>query len=256
MPALVARIGAAHKRAVKPLFDRHARQLRRHRAAGRSSIILDRAFDESIDRLAAVRHRHDRLLLVGALDPRWTAALAPLYSEIVHADSSIDALPAGSADACLAIGGLDTLDDLPGALASIRRGLRPDAPLLGALVGGDSLPALRSAMLAADQATGAASPRVHPRIDPPTLAALLQAAGFAMPVVDVDRITLRYSSLDRLVADLRDMAGTNLLADRPRRSRGQRWLGEARNAFAALGAGGRSEERLDLIHFLAWSPPI
>lgn len=213
-------------------------------------MILNRAFDEAIDRLAAIRHRRGRLLLVGALDPRWAAQLAPLYAEVVQGEAAAP----GSIDACLAIGGLDTLDDLPGALAAIRSALRPDSPLLGALVGGDSLPALRSAMLAADQATGGAAPRVHPRIDPPTLAALLQAAGLAMPVVDVDRVCLTYSSLDTLVADLRAMAATNILIDRPRASRGKRWLDHARRAFLALGDG-RTEERVDLLQFLAWSPP-
>jgi hypothetical protein len=132
--------------------------------------------------------------------------------------------------------------------------MRPDSPFVGALAGGDSLATLRRAMLAADRATGAAAARTHPRIEPSALAGLLGAAGFVMPVVDVDRIALRYASLAALVRDLRAMGASNQLAERAP-PRGRAWAALAAAAFAGLGVDGRTEERIDLLHFIAWAPP-
>lgn len=156
-------------------------------------------------------------------------------------------------DLVMAIGTLDTVNDLPMALQLTRRAMKPDAPFLGALAGGDSLPALRAAMIEADRATGAVAARTHPRIEPSSLAGLLSAAGFAMPVVDVDRVALRYRSLWDLVRDLRAMAGSNILTDRSP-GRGKGWARRAATAFEAQASGDRTEERIDILHFLAWSP--
>lgn len=156
-------------------------------------------------------------------------------------------------DLIMAIGTLDTVNELSLALRLIRRAMRPDAPFLGALAGGDSLPALRAAMIEADRATGAVAARTHPRIEPSSLAGLLSGAGYVMPVVDVDRVALRYSSLTALVRDLRAMGAANMLADRSP-GRGKDWAERAAAAFASQEQDGRTEERIDILHFLAWSP--
>ena len=103
-------------------------------------------------------------------------------------------------DLCLSIGTLDTIDDLPIALTGLRSVLAPDAFLIGALAGGDTLPQLRKAMRAADSVQGGSVPHVHPRIEAAALAGLLSAAGFVDPVVDVDRVAASYASLGDLVA--------------------------------------------------------
>jgi hypothetical protein len=108
-------------------------------------------------------------------------------------------------------------------------------------------------MLAADRHTGPVAARTHPRIAPSTLAALLGAAGFVEPVVDVDRVTLRYASLAALVRDLRAMGGSNMLSERAG-PRGRPWASLAAAAFAAEATDGRTEERIDLLHFLGWTP--
>ena len=115
------------------------------------------------------------------------------------------------------------------------------------------LPQLRKAMLAADQLRGAASPRVHPRIEPSALTALLSAAAFENPVVDVDRVAVSYRSLDRLVSDLRRMGATNVLSQRSRKPllRAQRDI--ARRTFAAAGDGERTVETFEILHFAAWT---
>jgi hypothetical protein len=94
--------------------------------------------------------------------------------------------------------------------------------------------------------------RTHPRIEASALAGLLSAAGFVMPVVDVDRVRLRYASLGDLVRDLRAMAATSLLSDRaPPLTR--RILREASDAFAARGSDGRTTEEIEILHFIGWT---
>jgi len=253
-----------------PLFDPHLRALCRDRAAatGPELVLLDRAFDECLDRLPDIDRRFDRALLIGSPSAAWPGRLERLCRSVDIFDpgprfaataggvtGEEDRHDFGEArfDLVIAIGTLDTVNDLPRALGAIRCSLRPDAPLLGAMAGGDSLPMLRAAMIEADRATGAIAARTHPRIVPSSLAALLGSAGFAMPVVDVDRVRLRYSSLPALVRDLRAMAASNMLADRAP-GRGRDWARLAAAAFAAAGENSRTEERIDILHFLAWSP--
>lgn len=154
-------------------------------------------------------------------------------------------------DLCLAIGTLDSVNELPLALGLIGRALKPDAPLIGAIAGGNSLPALRGALIEAGRYEGRIVARTHPRIDPPTLAQLLTAANFKMPVIDVDRVRLRYADLDALVRDLRSMGATSVLAQRsPPMSKAELLL--SRQAFEAHATDGKSEEILEILHFLAW----
>ena len=155
-------------------------------------------------------------------------------------------------DLCVAIGTLDTVNDVRLALQSIGRALRSDAPLIGAIAGGNSLPKLRASLIEAGRSTGRVAGRTHPRIEAATLAQLLSTAGFSMPVVDVDRIRLRYENLDKLVSDLRSMAATNILAQRPPVMSKAEAL-QARMAFSALGNNGRTEEIVEILHFLAWT---
>lgn len=256
----------------KPLFDRALRRLRRDRAhrLGAELFLLERAFGEVIDRLADVRKGFASALLIGCPDPLWQARLAVAAGSVTVVDpgkgfassasglqAEEDDLPfaAGAFDCCVAVGTLDSAADIQASLRAIRRCLGPDSLLIGAIAGNDSLPALRSAMLAADRAGGrGAAPHVHPRIDAPTLAALLASCGFVTPVVDVDRVEVAYRSLARLVEDLRAMGASNLLLDRPRLPVGRAGLAAAQRAFAGLGQDGRTIERFDLLHFAAWTP--
>jgi SAM-dependent methyltransferase len=252
------------------LFDRHLRSLRRDRAArvGPDLFLHERAFAECLDRLGDVARRFDHALLIGVPDPRWVERLGARADAVscldpgalfaaavsgVHADEDDHDYGVARFDLVVAIGTLDTVNRLGPALQSIRRALRPDSLLIGVLAGGDSLPALRRAMLAADRHTGPVAARTHPRIAPSTLAALLGAAGFVEPVVDVDRVTLRYASLAALVRDLRAMGGSNMLSERAG-PRGRPWASLAAAAFAAEATDGRTEERIDLLHFLGWTP--
>ncbi len=157
-----------------------------------------------------------------------------------------------SFDLCLSIGELDRINDVQAAAIALRQLLRPGGLLIGAIVGGSSLPHLRAAMLAADRAEGGAAPHLHPSIDGPSLAALLMSVGFIEPVIDVDRFDVAYPDLDRLIGDLRAMGCTNILSDRSRRPITRCGLSAARIAFN--NRGGPTVERFELLHFAAWSP--
>src|SRR5690606_21562814 len=113
---------------------------------------------------------------------------------------------------------LHWVNDLPGALLQIRRVLKPDGLLLATLAGGDTLTELRQSLAAAEaEIEGGLSPRVAPFIEVRTMGTLLQRAGFALPVTDIDRLTVRYASLAGLLRDLRTMAATNVLRERSTR---------------------------------------
>ena len=255
---------------VPTLFDMKQRALRRERAAriGSGPFLVDRAFEDCLDRIALSERRFDRALLIGSLDVSWprrleqwanhvdvrdpAAALALKAGGVVVVEDDWEA-PADSYDLVLAVGTLDTVSNLPLALHLIRHAMRADSLLIGAMSGGHTLPVLRGSLRAADLVSGAAAPHVHPRVEAAALAPLLQQAGFIDPVIDVDRVQVSYRSLDRLVADLRAMAATNVLTDRPRFI-GKAARSAARQAFADAGREGRTVETFEILHFAAWTP--
>ena len=254
------------------LFDMSARAQRRDRAfrAGPVLFAHERAFADILERIAEVRRDFSAALLVGAPDPGWPqrlrsfcgdvtvvdpgAAFAAAANGIQAAEDSLDLEP-GSFDLIVAIGTLDTVNDLPGALLRLRLLLKPDSLLIGAIAGGDTLPRIRQAMRAADAVAGTASPHVHPRVEPAALAQLLSAAGLAMAVVDVDRLNVSYSGLRALASDLRGMGATNMLSARPRAAIGREALAAAEQEFARGASGGRTVETFEILHFAGWSPP-
>ena len=241
----------------RTLFDDHARRLRRGRAArlGGDLFLHARAYDDCLDRLADVRATFAKALIAGCPDPRWRESLTAIVPDVVAVDpGSVEALALAprSFDLCISIGDLESANDVQAAAFSLCRVLRPGGLLIGAIVGGNSLPRLRAAMLAADRAEGSAAPRLHPSIDGPSLAALLTSVGFTQPVVDVDRVDVTYPNLDRLVSDLRSMGCTNVLAERSRRPITRRGLDVARSVFR--NGGDQTVERFELLHFAAWAP--
>ncbi len=252
------------------LFNDDLRGLRRDRAfrLGPVLFVYQRAFDDIAERLAEVSRRFASALLIGTPDPTWLQQLQRFADRVEAMDpgglfarasgarngtESAADFASGTFDLCVAIGTLDTIGDFPGMLRRIGSWLKPDGLLLGVIPGGQTLPQLRAAMRAADMAAGQASPHVHPRVEASALGHLLNAAGFVMPVVDVDRVPVAYPSLSRLVADLRGMGVTNMLRARsgplPRAA-----LAAAEAHFAAAGDNGRTVETFELLHFAAWTP--
>ncbi|MBD8545829.1 class I SAM-dependent methyltransferase [Sphingomonas sp. CFBP 8760] len=248
------------------IFDRAARRQRRDRAV---PLYADHDFlraamlDGIAERLDAVTRDFTDFLDLGSYD---AAFMPPPGARIARLDPGFhfarghggvqgdeDRLPFADAsfDCVVSAGVLDTVGDLPGALTLARRVLRPDGLFLAAFVGGGSFPVLRQAFQQAERDRPVA--RLHPQVDVRSAGDLLVRAGFALPVADIETLDIGYPDLGRLLADLRGMAGTNVLTDRHPLSRAA--LATAAQAFAAAaGPDGRVRERIDLIFLTAWSP--
>jgi NADH dehydrogenase [ubiquinone] 1 alpha subcomplex assembly factor 5 len=249
-------------------FDRRLRRLRRDRAAaggGRADYLFHRMAEEIADRLDLVQRPFADALDLGCAGGWLTERLRARGLKVTPADAGAafaaggvrtdeDRLPfpPASFDLIVSAGALDTVNDLPGALAQIRRALKPGGLFLAAFVGAGSLPRLRAAMRAAEEA---ASPRIHPQIDVRAAGDLLARAGFALPVADAETLIVRFPSLASLVSDLRAMGATNILADRSRRPIGRAGRAAAAAAFAAeADSDGKTAERFEIVHMSGWAP--
>jgi SAM-dependent methyltransferase len=245
--------------------------MRRDRAAdrfGEYSFLRDAIVEGLLDRLDLVTRRFEHALDLGTGDGSMARALRSRNIEVVAADAGArfaavgiqcdeDRLPFGpeSFDLIVSAAVLDSVNDLPGALVQCRRALKPDGLFLAGFVGAGSLPRLKKALLAADQAAGDAVPqRVHPLIDVRAAGDLLTRAGFALPVADSEPLDVGYADPFRLMTDLRGMGATNLLQGaRPPLTRGR--LIHLSEAFGAqAGADGRVRERFELVFMTGWSP--
>lgn len=251
------------------LFDMELRALRRDRAAriGAELFLHERAFADCLDRIALIPRRFQRGLLIGCPDPKWPSRLGEVVGEVTVSDPGpfFAAASRGQAivedyweppeahyDLVLAVGTLDTVNDLPLAARLLHHSLVPGGFFIGAMSGGETLPRLRAAMRAADAVAGIAAPHIHPRIEASALAPLLADADFRDPVVDIDRVSVSYSSLGKLVGDLRAMGATNLLRGRPHFI-GRSARAAALNAFAEAADGSRTVETFEILHFAAWT---
>jgi len=152
---------------------------------------------------------------------------------------------------------LHVVNDLPGVLAQIRRALKPDGLFMGTLFGGETLTELRSALMDAElETTGGASPRIAPAVDIRDAGQLLQRAGFALPVVDSDVLTIRYDSALHLMADLAGMGESNTLVERRRRFTRRETLARAMQIYQERFADpdGRVRASFEILYLSGWAP--
>ena len=253
---LVAACSPPHKRTVTTdLFDRDLLAMRRARARtrGAETFLHERALEDIFERLSFVQRKFERALVIGDVEREWRDRLPVQSVDRIDLDQIMTIEP-GSYDLCIAVGELDTANDLPQVLLAVRVALREDALFIGAFPGGDTLPALRSAMRAADEHMGAASAHVHPRIEPAAFTNLLTSSGFSMPVVDVDRVAVRYDGLPDLLRDLRGMGATNVLKSRSHRALTKAAASAAARQFQLGAQDGRVTETFEILHFAAWTP--
>ena len=260
------------------IFDRALLRTRRRRAAaiGPATFLIDRVAAEMADRLGAVVRTFNLALDLGTPSGAVRAALAGLGSveTIVAADSLAptwappdgltvvadeEALPFADAafDLVVSALALQNINDLPGTLVQIRRALEPDGLLLAALIGGETLTELRQSFAAAEsEIEGGISPRVAPFADVRDLGGLLQRAGFALPVTDVDRVTVRYNSAFALMHDLRRMGATNALVERRRLPLKRPTLMRMAEIYAERFADddGRVRATFDIVWLSGWAP--
>lgn len=259
------------------LFDRalHRRHLRRAAALGPATFLLDRVANDLAERLAVVLRRFEVAADIGTPGEAVRIALERVGSvgTVVRSGTVLDhraapaknfiiadeALPFADLSLDLAVSALalHLVNDLPGVLVQIRRALKPDGLFLGALLGGDTLTELRQSFAAAESdLEGGVSPRVAPFADLRDLGALLQRAGFALPVTDTDRLTVRYDSAFALMHDLRRMGATNALCARRRTPLRRATLLRMAELYARrfADADGRVRATFEVVWLSGWAP--
>jgi SAM-dependent methyltransferase len=249
---------------------------RRALALGPATFLIDRVAEDLADRLAGVLREFPCGLDLGSPTEAVRRALAGSHKvgTIIAANPLVEAQAGGSGLAIaadeealplrdgaldLVVSGLSLhfVNDLPGALVQIRRALKPDGLFMAALFGGDTLSELRAAFAAAEaEIEHGISPRVLPFGDLRELGALLQRAGFALPVTDVDRLTVRYASPLALMHDLRRMGATNPLIDRSRRPLRRATLARMLEIYAERFADpdGRIRATFEIVYLSGWAP--
>jgi SAM-dependent methyltransferase len=255
------------------VFDRKLLRARkeRARALGPATFLVDRVAADLAERLDAVLRDFAVAVDLGTPTDAVRRALAGKKSigTLIAADAlraqglavvaDEEALPFrdGSLDLVVSALALQFVNDLPGALIQIRRALKPDGLLLAALLGGDTLTELRQAFAAAEaEVESGASPHVAPFADVREVGALLQRAGLALPVTDVDRLTVRYASPFALMADLRRMGATNALIERRRMPLRRATLWRMAEIYAERFADGdgRIRATFEVIWLSGWAP--
>jgi SAM-dependent methyltransferase len=261
------------------VFDTAQIELNRLRALKqgdpRARFLLDMAAEEFADRLSMIERRFDHAAeLFGATgevarSARQTGKIGHLQrietnalllveesEKLVSAYESVP-LSAQSLNLILSPLALHLINDLPGALIQMRRALLPDGLLLAAIPGSGTLQELRDVLLTAEvELTGGARARIVPFADVRDIGALLQRAGFALPVTDVETYTVRYDSMFPLMRDLRAMGMTNALIDRSRKGLSRALLSRAAELYHERysDTDGRIRATFNVIYTSGWAP--
>ena len=262
------------------IFDRAL--VRRHQvraaALGAETFLLDRVAGDLVERLQTVLRQFDLAIDLGTPGEAVRAALVGTRSigtlvatsaipdlairtnqmeRLVVADEEALPFRDASLDVVVSALALQFVNDLPGVLVQIRRALKPDGLFVAALIGGETLTELRQAFAAAESdIEGGASPRVAPFADLREMGALLQRAGFALPVTDTDRLTVRYDSAFALMHDLRRMGATNPLLVRRRTPLRRATLRRMAEIYADrfADADGRVRATFEIVWLSGWAP--
>lgn len=256
------------------LFDPALVAARRRRAARdfdpKAGFLLDIAAEELAFRLMAVERRFEQAVeIFGGTGAVAEAAMrtgkigamrrvdVAGHPDVAAADFEDVPLDAESVNLVLAPLGLHLVNDLPGSLIRIRRALKPDGLFLAALPAAGTLSELNDVLLETEtRLYGGASPRVAPFGDVRSIGALLQRAGFALPVADVETYTVRYDSLFGLMRDLRAVGMTNALLNRVRRPVSRALFLEAARLYAERHADpdGRIRATYSIVYLSGWAP--
>jgi SAM-dependent methyltransferase len=246
------------------LFDRALLRARQRRAGqhGAATFLLDRVAEEMAERLHAVLRQFAGAADIGTPGAALRIALAGRVGglaqvDLADCDGEPLSLAPGSLDLAVSALAFQFVNDLPGVLAQIRRALKPDGLLLAAMAGGETLNELRQAFAAAEaECEGGVSPRVAPFADLRDVGALLQRAGFALPVTDVDRIIVRYDNAFVLMHDLRWMGATNVLVERRRVPTRRATMLRMAQIYGKRFADpdGRIRATFDIVWLSGWAP--
>jgi SAM-dependent methyltransferase len=265
------------------LFDRSLHRARLTRAApgfAHAGFLKARAAEDAVFRLEAIMRSFPLAVDLGARDGAFARALrdspeaASRIGHLIETDLSGGMLAGRSGprvvadeerlpfadeslDLVVSTLALHWTNDLVGALIQIRRALKPDGLFIGSILGGATLTELRQCLLAAEtELAGGAAPRVSPFADGYDGAGLLQRAGFALPVADVDRLKVRYADPIALMRDLRAMGETSVLLERSRKPMSRALLLRAAELYLERFADpdGRVAATFEIITVTGWAP--
>jgi SAM-dependent methyltransferase len=244
------------------LFDRALLRARQRRALRGvpATFLLDRVAEDMVDRLQAVTRDFSDVADIWTPNAAVLEALRARFASIRHIrveDAEVLPLQPEALDLAVSALAFQFVNDLPGVLAQIRRALRPDGLLLAAMIGGDTLTELRQSFAEAEaECESGVSPRVAPFADLRDVGALLQRAGFALPVTDVDRIVVRYDNAFALMQDLRRMGATNVMIERRRAPTRPATMMRMAQIYAQRFADpdGRIRATFDIIWLSGWAP--
>lgn len=264
------------------IFDRRVLRQRRERAADKlstSDFLFREVGDRLVERLEDIQRQfpvaldlgcHDGTLgrLIGTrgeietlvqcdLAPALARAAAAGGRPSLAADEEFLPFAPATFDLILSALSLHWVNDLPGALIQARHALKPDGLFLAALLGGETLIELRGVLLEAEaEIESGASPRVSPFADVADAGGLLQRAGFALPVVDRDRITVTYPDALALMKELGAMGESNAVAARRKSLSRRETLFRAARLYHErfADADGRVPASFDVIYMTAWAP--
>jgi SAM-dependent methyltransferase len=245
------------------LFDRALLCARQARAfkQGPATFLLDRVAEDFGDRLQAVTRQFTDVADIWSAGELLRAPVADRFKSItsvaLDSDSETLRLPPESLDLAVSALAFQFVNDLPGVLAQICRALRPDGLLLAAMLGGDTLTELRQSFAEAEaECEGGVSPRVAPFADLRDIGSLLQRAGFALPVTDVDRVVVRYGSAFALMQDLRRMGATNVMVERRRTPTRRATMLRMAQIYGERFADsdGRIRATFDIVWLSGWAP--
>ncbi|MER8649714.1 methyltransferase domain-containing protein [Mesorhizobium sp. M0586] len=263
---------------MQPIIDTELWLVRKRRALAHpvagADFLMRRAAEDLADRLGAVERKFGKAAVLFCQTPDATDVVAASgkAAEIVRVEADpafLDGRPGliapletvpfqpESLDHVVSLLSLQAMNDIPGMLVQIRRALRPDGLFLGAFAGAGTLSELRESLLAAEtELYGGASPRVIPFTDVRDAGALLQRAGLALPVADVETVTVRYDTLFDLIADLRAMGETSALTDRSRRPGARKLFTRAAEIYAERfsDADGRIRASFSIVWMSGWAP--
>jgi SAM-dependent methyltransferase len=244
------------------LFDRTLLKVRQDRALrfGPATFLLDRVIADMEERLQAVLREFADAADIWTPGEALGEASRRRFKSITRIgldNSESLLLRPESLDLVVSALAFQFVNDLPGVLTQIRRALRPDGLLLAAMIGGDTLTELRQSFAAAEaECEGGVSPRVAPLADLRDVGSLLQRAGLALPVTDVDRVVVRYDSAFALMADLRRMGATNILLDRRRTPTRRATMLRMAQIYGERFADpdGRIRATFDVVWLSGWAP--
>lgn len=242
-----------------------------------AEFLVKRAAEDLADRLAAVQRNFDKGAALFCQTSAGARVLAesrkvaqvvrveadtaflpgePNQTEVVAMPETVPFEPA-SLDLAVSLLSMQAMNDIPGFIIQVRRALKPDGLFLGAMAGAGTLNELRESLLAAEsELYGGISPRVSPFVDVRDAGALLQRAGLALPVADIETVTVRYDNLFALIADLRAMGETSVLSDRSRRPATRRLFARAAEIYAERFSDpdGRIRASFAIVWLSGWAP--